>query len=605
MRRFLLALLLAWVPASAASPRHAVAGTQHDLTATGSGPVKSSQADSCIFCHAPHNLSPNITPLWDHTLSTQTYTTYTSSTYNSGAETPSTGSSRLCLSCHDGTVAVGLTVAKGLLPTTGAMTAADVFGANLAPSHPVSMTPADDGQLASVLFSNPASTKDPAVHLVAGKVECVTCHDPHVQNNDPLVPMFLVRSNSAGALCLACHDPSRVQPNNLNGWTTGSHATSASTVPKGGSFGAYGNVAANACSNCHGAHNKPSTPRNLKAVEQANCSPCHNGLNITPAIPNVVAEFSKVYAHPTMTVTGAHDPAEALPVNSTRHAECADCHNPHAAAAQTGTATPPSVQAALYGVTGWDTSGALKPATKEYQTCFKCHADSTNKPTTSTYGRTAVRYPGGPMPAGYPVQPPRPSDQYNLRLKFSSTIGHNVMGNSVVTTGNSSLRPFMLNINGTTNNTSRPLTTSSQIYCTDCHNNDQARGWAGTGPNGPHASTYPHLLQFNLFQDALGNGGGGGGGTTAAALCNKCHNLTTIRNESPHGDHTNVGCTTCHDPHGVIGGTPGANRAMMNFDTGVAAKATTYFGYFYIGAGNGQKGCYTTCHGENHGPHTY
>ena len=78
---------------------------------------------------------------------------------------------------------------------------------------------------------------------------------------------------------------------------------------------------------------------------------------------------------------------------------------------------------------------ALQPvAATEYQVCFKCHADSTNKPATSTYGRTAIRYPGGPMPAGYPIQPPRPADQYNLRLKFLSTIGHNVTGSSTVTT---------------------------------------------------------------------------------------------------------------------------------------------------------------------------
>ena len=60
---------------------------------------------------------------------------------------------------------------------------------------------------------------------------------------------------------------------------------------------------------------------------------------------------------------------------------------------------------------------------------------------------------------------------------------------------------------------------------------------------------------------------------------------------------------TAHDPHGVISGTPSANRAMINFDTGVAAKSTTYFGYFY--GVNNRKGCYTNCHGHNHNPETY
>jgi hypothetical protein len=157
----------------------------------------------------------------------------------------------------------------------------------------------------------------------------------------------------------------------------------------------------------------------------------------------------------------------------------------------------------------------------------------------------------------------------------------------------------MLNVDGVTNNTSRPLTTSTRLYCTDCHNSDQARSSNGTGPNGPHGSIYPHLLQMNFTQDNLGGGGGGNN----ASLCNKCHNLSTIRNESPHDDHSGVSCSTCHDPHGVIGGTPAANRAMMNFDTGVAAKTTSGFGYFYNVSG--RSGCYTNCHGENHNPRTY
>jgi hypothetical protein len=55
----------------------------------------------------------------------------------------------------------------------------------------------------------------------------------------------------------------------------------------------------------------------------------------------------------------------------------------------------------------------------------------------------------------------------------------------------------------------------------------------------------------------------------------------------------------------VIGGNAGANRAMVNFDTGVIAKSTTYFGYFYLGTGSGQRGCYLNCHGENHNGRTY
>jgi hypothetical protein len=173
------------------------------------------------------------------------------------------------------------------------------------------------------------------------------------------------------------------------------------------------------------------------------------------------------------------------------------------------------------------------------------------------------------------------------------------MGMSTVTTSNSSLRAYMLNVDGT-NNTSRPLTASSILYCTDCHNNDQARASKGTGPNGPHGSSFAHLLQLNMLQESAGGVGATG---TGYALCNKCHNVSTVNNQSIHDPHKSYGCTTCHDPHGVIGGTAAANRGMMNFDTGLASKSGTYIGYFYNSSA--QKGCYVTCHGENHSGRTY
>ena len=603
MTRRLVPFFLAAVSLFGQTSKQAVVGSQHDLTASGSGPVKSTVADTCLFCHASHNSLGNVTPLWDQTLSSLIYTTYTSSTYGSGPQTPGAGSSKLCLSCHDGSVAVGLTPAKGTIPTSGTMRSNDVLGANLGTGHPVSMTAANDGQLATSLFATPATTNDPAVKLVGGKTECTTCHDPHVQNNDPAVPMFLVRSNRSGAMCAACHDSTRPQPNQLAGWAAGSHATATNTVPTSASFGPYGTVGADACSSCHGAHLNPVATRNLKASEEGVCTPCHGGANASPALRNISAEFTKTYNHPTGTVSGVHEASESIPVNSSRHAECADCHNSHSAYAQTGTALPPGIQASMTGVSGYGTTGVKKPATWEFEVCFKCHADSTNKPLTSTYGRTPVRYPPGPLPVTYTPNPPLPADQYNLRLKFTSVIGHNVTGNSVATTSNRSLRPFMLNVDGTTNNATRPLTAASLLYCSDCHNNDQARSSNGTGPNGAHGSIYPHMLERNLCQDSLGSTQGACGGTTGAALCGKCHNLTTVRGISPHDNHTNESCSSCHDPHGVIGGNVSANHAMINLDTGLARASGGFLGHYWVNANT--KGCYLTCHGTTHNPRPY
>jgi hypothetical protein len=266
-------------------------------------------------------------------------------------------------------------------------------------------------------------------------------------------------------------------------------------------------------------------------------------------------------------------------------------------------AVPPDIQAGLSGVSGYDAAGVQRPAVTEYQVCMKCHADSKNKPQNSSYsayGRTPSRYPQGIMPGGYTVSPPMPPDPYNVRLQFTGTIGHNVMGSSVTTTANNSLRPYMLNIDGS-NNTGRPLTSTSRLYCTDCHSNDQAGSFNGTGANGPHGSAYPHLLQRNLYQEPAG--GGSGNSTSGSALCNKCHNLSSVNNISPHNRHRNFGCTTCHDPHGVIGGNASSNRAMINFDTAVVSSGSTYFGLYSSSSGSGR--CYLKCHGDGHNPETY
>jgi hypothetical protein len=195
-----------------------------------------------------------------------------------------------------------------------------------------------------------------------------------------------------------------------------------------------------------------------------------------------------------------------------------------------------------------------------------------------------------------------PADQYNVGRKFQSTISHNVAGFSVMTTTVPSLLPYMLDINGS-QMLSRPLTKTSFLYCVDCHDNNQARSNGGTGPNGPHASTFTHLLGFNLYQDP---GNGGGMGTSPNALCYRCHSQTTLVNEPVHNKHVPLtGCTTCHDPHGVIGGTARSNLAIVNLDTLVAKKVTTatYYGYYPTSATT--FGCYLVCHGETHNPYTY
>lgn len=570
----LLLPLLLGLPRAAQGQSAPVIGTKHDLSVPG---AVSSQP--CIFCHTPHNSYVVEKPIWNHQLSIQTYTLYTSTTTTAVMQQPNQPSKQ-CLSCHDGTVALGQTKAQGLLNTTRTLGAGKNLGVDLSNDHPISFTPVNDGQLAPSLFLVPPATKDPAVKLVAGTVECTSCHNPHIPNKDTVVPSFLVRSNSSSAICLACHDPSQPRPNRLQGWTTGSHSIATNTTPATAGFSSYGTVALNACLNCHLPHNTPanSSPRLLRGYEEAACSLCHNGTNLTPALLNVMGEFSKVYAHPTTTVSGLHDANEnAFPLNASRHAECPDCHNGHAAANAGGAALPPGVQSALLGATGVSSAGGAvnpQPANNEYEVCFKCHADSTGKPQSSAYsvyGYTPFR-----------VTFATSTDPYNVRLQMQSTAS----SHPVTHVRNSpypqpSLRANMLALSYTAG---RAMGT--QIYCTDCHTNNQDRNFGGLGPNGPHGSTYPHILERNYQVNTPPATPGGtfpsltysAGINGPYALCEKCHEFTnSIFTDASfrhnlHISGAGFSCAICHSPHGVANSSTNIGPRLVNFDTRFVAQ---------------------------------
>src|SRR5215467_14092620 len=75
-----------------------VLATKHDLSIAGGGAIKATmESEVCYFCHTPHR-GTGQTPLWNHTLSSVTYTPYSSSTAKATIGQP-TGASKLCLSC--------------------------------------------------------------------------------------------------------------------------------------------------------------------------------------------------------------------------------------------------------------------------------------------------------------------------------------------------------------------------------------------------------------------------------------------------------------------------------------------------------------------------
>lgn len=183
-----------------------ITGSAHDFSTQS----WNTTTEICIVCHTPHNANTSVlnAPLWNHALSTvATYAMYSSATMNSIAGQPD-GSSKLCLSCHDGTVA--LENFGGVTAGTNVMTGGSLMGTDLSNDHPISIT--YDAALAAAdggLY-NPTTTQSglggtiSATMLIGNKMQCSSCHDVH--NSAGTTNGLLLKSNTASALCLTCHD---------------------------------------------------------------------------------------------------------------------------------------------------------------------------------------------------------------------------------------------------------------------------------------------------------------------------------------------------------------------------------------------------------------
>jgi len=183
-----------------------IVGSRHDFsTATWNTSVGQ---QICIVCHTPHNASTTVTdaPLWNHATTSATFTLYTSSTLNATMGQPD-ASSKLCLSCHDGTVAVENfgTITTGTTYLTGG----PLIGTNLKNDHPVSFTYDAALATADIGLRNPTTAIGigtgtiNATMLFSGKLQCASCHDVH--NTSGFTAGLLRKSNAASALCLTCH----------------------------------------------------------------------------------------------------------------------------------------------------------------------------------------------------------------------------------------------------------------------------------------------------------------------------------------------------------------------------------------------------------------
>ncbi len=154
----------------------------------------------------------------------------------------------------------------------------------------------------------------------------------------------------------------------------------------------------------------------------------------------------------------------------------------------------------------------------------------------------------------------------------------------------------------------------TRIFCTDCHNSDDNREFGGTGPDGPHGSTYPHILERNYQFSQAASPGGTVTNTYPNpdtspqgpyAICAKCHNLSIVVSATSWSGHVNhvsqdgLSCSTCHTAHGM-GAASGnvSGNSLINFDIGVVAQNQTS----PISYNSATNTCTLVCHNATHNP---
>lgn len=557
--------------------------TKHNLSVSGPGPVRAtSETRICIFCHTPHNSTPE-SPLWNKALEPRNYNVYTSPTLRSGPVPQPFGPTKLCLSCHDGTIAMGAVVEPvgGIGMDVGNLPPGSLsdFGLDLSSHHPVSFSYFN-------ALPNPELVSTPPSDLDFGsddEVHCMTCHDPHKDT----FGRFLVVDNRQSALCVKCHQ--------MTGWDASLHATSNASVtgilprpPK--TWPTYTQLGEWGCETCHTPHfaatpeqllNFTTSPPDPFSCTSAGCHssdpPPGHGPTDTP-MADIASQVRKASAHhEAIGRNVAIRTPDPRSLNS--GVACADCHNPHQV--NDRPATPPGLSGMLQGVSGVDRNGAAIPqANYEYEVCFKCHAD--NSPDTDFV--------------------PRVVETTNTRLAFDTS---NVSYHPVIGIGKN------LNVPSIPSGLRPASTASDMMYCSDCHadNNGVSRG--------PHGSDYAPILKerYETSDNTPES-------YDVYALCYRCHDRNSILSDNSfqksstattsagggHSGHLDAGapCSACHDPHGVnqnisgaLSGT-GFHTHLINFDTRIVQPAPGRIYPIYTDKGSSSGSCTLVCHGKTH-----
>lgn len=530
-------------------------GTKHDLSSAGTGsykaktPALGGTTEKCIFCHTPHSANMDA-PLWNRATNLESYVTYTSDVLGvlgyPTAEDPNTGpgsvahaKTRICLSCHDGTIALGSVVN---MPNTMAgseilmdgnarivSAAAGYIGIQMQDDHPVAIKH-DQGRDPELISGTSGGgvrlykTAGGVENADGNYVECTSCHEPH--NNQ--YGNFLVAPNTGSELCKKCHTKTGFALTSIHD----SAAANDSYSPpdgKGGSLSTDGTVSGVECMLCHFPHKagivdtsslpaaSPNLTGNPKAgyyllafQEEMTCfnntnrwgqsvAVCH-GTNAS-ALPNQniqLVENSNATLPRTRHWTqdpgtvGRHEATEGrtqgwLNNGANWHVECADCHNAHTAGATNHTAGTNAVTVTtspLYGAGGVSmpgsprTWGGLAGSGYTYREPLGV-INTGNFSVLYEYEicfKCHTDWAWGAIASNAPNSPSLGIPMTDQAMEFN--------------TANASFHP-VVGVNPSTQGTllNNWLNPNQTMYCSDCHSKEN-----GSRPLGPHGSNNAFIL---------------------------------------------------------------------------------------------------------------
>lgn len=461
------------------------------------------------------------------------------------------------------------------------------------------------------------------------KGHCGHCHEQHASLNgaEPTPPTAegatsyaLFRSNfssinsgTTNELCYACHETfsfglgagygrygiymGKSIYNNSQHFISSNMVWNPNPVPPGPPINDAGN-----CINCHNPHgyNDGSgvIPSMLfKRIDKDTsdytnrilCDMCHDGTHGTKDVRSL---FIRTYKHPTYTVAGKHVEWENTTTfnsgafgGTNRHAECVDCHNPHAATAASELKGSDGVTISSNPTNFTDlTSGNLTANADvstsvtqpnvttlylDYKLCFKCHSNW-------AYG-AAANAPNPTPSAAW--QQTNMAQEFNVNNWSFHWVEGDLVGSSLSGTtyaaGCNNYGPSSTatprastsygNFNATYIGIMEPSLSgatdtqirTAKLRCSSCHGMD---GKSSTTPEGPHGSANAFLLKvpsgstYNTWSSSVSYSS-----NSTTIWCFNCHsnNFTNTgfsgMSQNLHTNrHNGRYCQYCHVaiPHG-------------------------------------------------------